>query len=339
MAFDRITVYVLNQPDRPFLKLEWVDPETNRRRSKSARTADPREAEKLRADLEYELNNGIHRDPSKMLWETFRGLYEDEKLAGAREATRKKAGYVFDAFEQHARPNTLGQVTERTLSRYTTSLREAGYKAATIQGHLAYLRAALRWAADQRFILVAPKVVMPKAPKKNNIRKITAEEFERLMEKTPDQAWRTFIATAWYTGMRRNEMLDLTWDDPERPHVSFADNRIRIPAEYNKSDADQWLPIHPQLVEILKALPGERRGRLFRLSESPREVSRKFGKLAKSLGLKITLHDLRRSFGSRYAAVVPAPVLQRLMRHADIKTTLNFYTNIDDVLEDAINKA
>jgi integrase len=139
--------------------------------------------------------------------------------------------------------------------------------------------------------------------------------------------------------MRRNEMLDLTWDNRKRPHVSIADNRIRIPAEYNRSDADQWLPIHSQLVEILKALPGERRGRLFRLSELPREVSRKFGKLAKSLGLRITLHDLRRSFGSRYAAVVPTPVLQRLMRHADIKTTLSFYTNIDDVLEDAISKA
>jgi integrase len=69
------------------------------------------------------------------------------------------------------------------------------------------------------------------------------------------------------------------------------------------------------------------------------EVSRKFSRLAKSLGLKISLHDLRRSFGSRYAAHVPAPVLQRLMRHADIKTTLAYYTDVDDALEEAILKA
>ena len=69
------------------------------------------------------------------------------------------------------------------------------------------------------------------------------------------------------------------------------------------------------------------------------EVSRKFTKLAKIAGLRITLHDMRRSFGSRYASVVPAPVLQRLMRHADIKTTLMFYTDVDDVLDDAILKA
>ncbi|MBI1915688.1 MAG: hypothetical protein HYS12_13295 [Planctomycetes bacterium] len=51
-----------------------------------------------------------------------------------------------------------------------------------------------------------------------------------------------------------------------------------------------------------------------------------------------TLHDLRRSFGSRYAPHVSAPVLQRLMRHADVRTPLAFYTDIDDALEEAIRK-
>jgi integrase len=339
MPDERISVYVLQPKDRPFLKLEWVDPETGIRRSKSAKTADPKKAEKARADLEYELNHGMAHEPSKMLWQTFRETYEHEKLAGAREATRNKAGYVFDAFTELAHPQTLGKVTERTLSKYATALREKGFKPATIQGHLAYLRAALRWAADQRIIPVAPKVVMPKVPKKKIIRKIVAEEFERLVTVAPDEGWAAFICTAWYTGMRRTEMLDLTWSGHSgAPWVDFGQARIWIPAEYNKSDADQWMPLHPQLAEILQPRRQEG-GKVFTLSESPREVSRRFSKLAKRAGLKITLHDLRRSFGSRYAAVVPAPVLQRLMRHADIKTTLAFYTNVDDVLEEAILKA
>src|SRR5262249_29599422 len=160
-----------------------------------------------------------------------------------REATQKKAGYVFDAFEELDHPRSLGTITERTLSKYTMALRGKEYKAATIQGHLAYLRAALGWAADQKFIPVVPKIVMPKVPKKQNIRKIVAEQFERLMEKATDHNWRALIATAWYTGMRRNEMLDLTWDNPDMPRIDFAEGRIWIPAAYNKSDADQWLPI------------------------------------------------------------------------------------------------
>jgi hypothetical protein len=105
-----------------------------------------------------------------MMWETFRGLYEEEKLAGVRAATKKKAGYVFDSFEELARPRTSGQVSERTVSHYATRLREEGMKHATIQGHLAYLRAALLWAADQKLIPGAPKVVMPKVSKNSIIR-------------------------------------------------------------------------------------------------------------------------------------------------------------------------
>jgi integrase len=325
--------------DRRFFKLEWVEPDTGRRRSRSARTADASIAQKARTDLEYELNHGLAREPSKMPWDKFRQVYEDEKLAGAREATRKKAGYVFDSFAEVAHPKNLGVVNERMLSLYTTRLRENGYKPATIRGHLAYLRAALRWAADQKLIPAAPKVVMPKLPKKKIIRKIVAEEFERLLQFAPDDCWAAFLSTAWHTGMRRNEMLDLAWEsDSGRPWVDFSQRRIWIPAAYNKSDADQWVPLHPELAAVL-ALRQQTLGKIFPLSESPREVSRKFTRIARKAGLKITLHDLRRSFGSRYAAVVPAPVLQRLMRHADIKTTLAYYTNVDDVLEEAILKA
>jgi integrase len=339
MPEERIKVYVLKPKDRRTLQLQWVDPDTGIRKTCSARTGDPAAALKARADLEYELNHGLHRAPSKMPWETFRQLYHDEKLAGAREATRKKAGYVFDAFEELAHPRALGGVNERTLSGYAARLREKGYKAPTIQGHLAYLRAALRWAADQKLIPAAPKVVMPKLPKKRIVRKIVAEEFERLLAVAPDDCWAAFMQTAWFSGMRRNEMLDLTWHaDEGKPWVDFGQGRIWIPSAYNKSDADTWLPVHPELAEVLKARRQER-GKLFPLSASPREVSRTFTKLAKKAGLKISLHDLRRSFGSRYASVVPAPVLQRLMRHSDIKTTLMFYTNVDDVLEEAILKA
>jgi integrase len=335
----KIVVYLLAPLDRDKLQLQWTCPDTGRRKSRSAGTADPDIAEQKRSDLEYELNHGIAHESSKMPWETFRQIYEEEHLAARREATRKKAGYVFDLFEKLSSPRKLGDINERKLSRHQTAMRTASRKAATIAGHMAYLRAALRWAADQKLIPTAPKIAMPKVPKKTVIRKIVAEQFERIIAIAPSPLWAAFIATAWYTGMRRNEMLDLAWGcDLEKPWVDFDQARVWIPAAYNKSDADQWVPLHPQLAEILAALR-KPAGRMFPLRESAQEVSRQFGKLAKRAGLKVTLHDLRRSFGSRYAAVVPAPVLQRLMRHADIKTTLEFYTNVDDKLAEAILKA
>ena len=47
-------------------------------------------------------------------------------------------------------------------------------------------------------------------------------------------------------------------------------------------------------------------------------------RLAKRAGVKLTMHSLRKGFGCYYAARVPAQVLQKLMRHADIETTMAY---------------
>jgi integrase len=340
MAFDnvRVKVWVQKFPDRPYLMLQWHDPDTGRRKSKSAATDNPKAAEHFARDLEYELNHGIRRQPARMTWEQFCDVYTEEKLSGNRAATRKKAGYVFDSFEEHCHPKNLGALTERMLSLYVTRLRANGRKPATIAGHLAYLKAALRWAVGQKFLPVMPKVVMPKVPKKSIIRTVTMEEFERLLQFAPNDLWRAVLWTAWYTGMRRTELLTLTWNNGGAPWVDFGQNRIWIPAEHNKADADQWIPLHPDLVKILAPFR-QARGHLFALAANPEGVSILFRKITKKAGIRVTLHDLRRTFGSRYAPHVSAPVLQRLMRHADIKTTLAFYTNVDGALEESILKA
>ena len=72
---DRITVWVQQFNDRKNLMLQWTDPETGKRTTRSARTADPKLAEKARADLEYELNNGMYGEPSKLSWQQFREMF------------------------------------------------------------------------------------------------------------------------------------------------------------------------------------------------------------------------------------------------------------------------
>jgi hypothetical protein len=68
----RITVYMLRPRDRPTYQLQWIDPDTGKRKSRSAGTDDAERAERARADLEYELNHGLAHDPCKMPWIEFR---------------------------------------------------------------------------------------------------------------------------------------------------------------------------------------------------------------------------------------------------------------------------
>src|SRR5205823_5664629 len=76
----RITVWVQRFKDRSTLVLQWIDPDTGKRKSKSAGTSDHDIAEGRRKDLEYELTHGKYQEASRMTWERFRELFEAEHL-------------------------------------------------------------------------------------------------------------------------------------------------------------------------------------------------------------------------------------------------------------------
>lgn len=337
---DRVKVWIVKYEKRRFLSLQWKDHATGRVRMQSARTADQAEAEGLARDLEYKLTHGLYAEPNRMPWETFRELYEEERLSGNKPNTQLKAESIFNAFEKLMTPGVLGNISERTLSQYRAKLREKGYKAPTICGHLAYLKSALRWAKNQKLITEVPKFDMPKIAKGSNRVKIkaagriTGEEFERLLMKCPSDGWRVLLALAWHCGLRRNEARDVRGE-----HVDLAARQIAIPN--NKAgDEAATVFITPELDGFLRQhwpegkLPS---GTLAAgVTLDPNELSKQFARIARRAAVQgsgkdgyCTLHDLRRSFGSRWAAKAPAQVLQRLMRHSDIAVTLSFYADVD----------
>jgi integrase len=65
-------------------------------------------------------------------------------------------------------------------------------------------------------------------------------------------------------------------------------------------------------------------------------VSQRVRYLAKRAGVRLSMKTLRQGFGSHYAARVPAQVLQKLMRHASLKTTMTYYANVDDAVMEAV---
>src|SRR5262245_2488066 len=262
MSSKRITVWVQRFPDRANLVLQWHDPDTGRRKSKSAETADDGQAEKARADLEYELNHGLHKQASAMSWERFRELFEAECVAGRRQNTQENYRAAFDAFERLCRPGRLRSVNERTLSRFVAQMREAevrggrsGYAPATVRVRLQLLHAALKWAADQKLIAAVPKFPAVRVPRKKP-QPIPAESFERLLDKAPDAQMRAYLLCGWLGGLRLAEAAELEWDPTTAaPYIDLAGDRIILPAEIVKAVEDQWVPLDPILRQALEALP------------------------------------------------------------------------------------
>jgi integrase len=216
----RVVVWVQLFPDRPHLVLQWHDPETGQRKSKTAGTCNPLEAEKRRADLEYELNHGLHAEPSRVSWERFRELFEAEYVAGLRPNTRRNHRNTLDLFEELCRPKRLQGVTERTVSAFVAAMRtrptrgREGMAPSSMAVRLEFLRTALSWAVGQRLLPAVPRFPAVKVPKKDP-QPVALESFERLLAKAPDANMRAYLLCGWLAGLRLEEAYLLEWEASE----------------------------------------------------------------------------------------------------------------------------
>jgi integrase len=214
-------------------------------------------------------------------------------------------------------------------------------------------------------------------------RPIVLEEFERMLvavERVVDaprvlpngvvlpslhraESWRHYLRGLWLSGLRLGESLKLTWERCDNGlYVDLSGNRpmLRISAAAEKGHKDRLLPCSPEFAEFLLATPeADRVGYVFKpLAEHPcggprlgdSQTARTISTIGRSAGVKVSekkfasAHDLRRSFGARWASRVMPAVLQQLMRHESIETTLRFYVGKNaestaDVLWEAHERA
>ena len=102
-------------------------------------------------------------------------------------------------------------------------------------------------------------------------RVLSKTEFEDLRQNAPNHV-KPILPTAYYTGMRQGEILNLTWD-----RVDLKERVIRLQPEDTKDNEPRDIPICDELSEIFERFPGESgvpvclssKASLFRISEKP----------------------------------------------------------------------
>ena len=360
-----IRVWACNLNNRKTYQLQWRDPVTRRICQKSTpvlatgRRKDVKEAERLAAALEVELRNKASKDPSRMSWEDFRQRYEEEHLPGLAAKTAEKTFSVLDRFEKEMNPKRLSAIDERMLSHYVKALRSGRHskrlKESTIKSHLRHLKALLNWAKDQRMLNASP--VFPKirrarishGHKVMRGRPITLEEFERMLKETPEivgkanaKQWIFYLNGLWHGGFRLSEALEIYWDRQDKIHLTKSGRytMMKIPGDLEKGHKDRLLPLAPEFVRLLGSVPKtQRTGRVFKLprvdGKQGEPTKDRVSKTITKIGAKANVivdtnktasaHDLRRSFGERWASKLMPADLMEIMRHESIETTMKYY--------------
>jgi integrase len=362
---DRITVYVTEFKGRtwPFV-MQWKDPRTGKVKSESTRVKTRGKAERKAAAKEVELNAGRHGADGSIPWDEFREQVEFEGTSGLKKSTRSGITAILNRLEQSVSPSRLRDVDAQALSRHVNWMRDLGRSEDTIKSHLRTLHAVLQWAVDQDLLAslpVFPKIRRVRKAKEMKGRPITSAEFRRMLKATAavvgkDRAasWRQFLIGLWLSGLRLREAMQLAWQPG--PHISVEQHgdrlRLRFPGHQQKSREDQVCPVTPAFAAFLaKTAHADRKGWVFSPAaksggrqNNPYDVGRIVSQIGEKAGVVVdetwsedgtcrqkfaSAHDLRRSFGNRWSLRVMPTILQKLMRHAHISTTMKYYVRLE----------
>ncbi len=148
MEQSEIKVTVVKFGDRPTLQLQWRDPNTGKKKTKSAETSNEREAERKAGEHEKKLRAGTYRGACRTTWTDFWERYEDEYLSRLAPGTLKKSLTVRSMLVKILAPERITDLTTARLSYFQSQMRKRGRTEQTITGYLAHLRAALQWGVD-----------------------------------------------------------------------------------------------------------------------------------------------------------------------------------------------
>lgn len=342
-----IRVKVIFRHRRGVFVLRWRDPETGAWKEQSARTKVKKEADKLAAQLEADLQQGRYVAPSHVTWGDFRLAFESEKLPSLAARSGNSYRSALNHLESLLHPEKLSELDSAAMSRLQTRLRDNGLRESSIATHLRHIKAALKWAQDLGMLVKMPKIQRPKRARSERHmrgRPITREEFERMLSAVdvvrPSDAaiWKGLLEGLWLSGLRLGEALELSWDIDSGISVDLTGKYpcLMIAAESEKGFRDRRLPITPDFAEVLISTPIEQQvGKVFAVAQHVRldRVSRVICKIGHKANVVVnkeqnkfaSAHDLRRAFGTRWSSRVTPVVLQQLMRHASIETTLSYY--------------
>lgn len=216
-------------------------------------------------------------------------------------------------------------INDKKVNHYIQILTSKGNEPATINAKLAYLSKILNYAKRVGLIEYKPYIPTLKI-KAVKDKFITTEEYRKMLgyaasNNLQELYWA--IVIGYNTGMRIANILAILPKDIDN-------NYIRI--YHNKTNNPYSVPMNDAVKELMQDFTG--------FTWNYRQMQYRFSLMIKELNLdeRITIHTLRHTTCSKLVEKgVPLPVVQTLMNHKRISTTMRYNHLKNEQLEQAVN--
>ena len=161
----------------------------------------------------------------------------------------------------------------------------------------------------------------------------------RYLDQMPNRQAANAIRLLIFTGARRGELLNATWDQFDLDKAMWVK-----PSSHTKQRRTHRTPLSVEAVELLKAMKADATGDLVfpsATSDGPiPDIKRPWDRLRKETGLTdLRIHDLRHTFASLLISGGESlAVIGKLLGHSQHQTTMRYAHLMDDPLRSATNK-
>jgi integrase len=266
------------------------------------------------------------------------------------------------------RASRISDLDADAVGKHLRGLKEAGRSPRTCNAHRATIIAWMNWMVSVGRIpenrLEGIPTLDERKDRRRERRALLDEELTRLIaaarerdEELADEDREycpraTIYLVAARTGLRRSEMAKLSWGDVDLDRAA-----VKIRVGVGKAARDDLIPLHPQVVRLLRDLRpahptatspvfwtmptiktfyqdlDRARERWIEEAESEADGERReasdFLARRDSGGRWVDFHSLRKTFATALprASIMPQ-LAKNLMRHADMRTTLEHYTDL-----------
>ncbi len=310
----------------------------------SLKTSDREKANKALAKLEKEYRDRpiVHLDKlERKSLSQFIGFYAQHR-PGMSEWTLKK-----DMLSLKLLMDVVGDIQIRAISaskidEFKTVCLARKARPITINGYLRHIKTALNYARDNQLIEKRPKIkALPVNKERLEERIVPPDKIKKIftVAKNNDPwLWRYLTILLW-TGARRKEILWLNWQN-----VNLNEGCIYL--KQTKGRRDRRVKLLQPALDVFKEMLKERQGEPHEGAEPvvpvgkifpewhPDNVSKMFHAIVTGLDYKYRLHDLRHSAISYMLdSGVPLHVVQKMVGHASVVTTM-LYVHVRDEVSD-----
>lgn len=275
--------------------------------------------------------------------------FEDSAKVRLRASTRRRYEQILRV---HVVPSfgkmDLLAIKKADVLKYQSEKLAAGAAPKSINEHVSLLRSVFKFAIDHELCEVSPtQGVKPLRVDNGGYHWLSCDEGEVFLAAVREHEPRHFpvFLAALRTGMRQGELIALRWQDVrfDQGHIFVRHSVDRGVLGPTKGNKPRMIPMTADLRDELFPLRGQPDAYVFARNDSRPTtgniLKNPMRRVKNAIGRpELRFHDLRHSTASQLVERgVQIQVIQQLMGHQDLKTTLRYAHLREGMLVDAIS--